>query len=164
MEENFLCEVEGRLGYGPQDLREVKLLNRIVRWTPTGLRYEADPRRAEQLLRDLLSAEVSGVKPISFPGYRREAAEEEAAEPLSPAACSSFRALAARANYSGVARPDLAFSAKECCRRTSAPMSADWAALVGLARYLTQRPRCAYRFPWQDEGVAIRAYVDTDFA
>eukprot|EP00969_Alexandrium_andersonii_P372580 15482049-Alexandrium_andersonii.AAC.1 len=39
---------------------------------------------------------------MSYPGYRREAAEEEAAEPLSPVAGSSFRALAARADYLGM--------------------------------------------------------------
>eukprot|EP00969_Alexandrium_andersonii_P008535 372438-Alexandrium_andersonii.AAC.1 len=113
MEEKLLCKVEGRLGHGPQDLREVKLLNRIIRWAPTGLRYEADPRHAEQLFRDLFGAELSGVKRISCPGYRREAAEEEAAEPLGPAAGSSFRALAARANYLGVGRPNLGLAAKE---------------------------------------------------
>eukprot|EP00969_Alexandrium_andersonii_P292018 12906349-Alexandrium_andersonii.AAC.1 len=107
MEEKFLCEIKGRLGCGPQDLREVKLQNSIGLWTQTGFRHEADPRHAEQLLRDLFGAESSGVKQISYPGCRREAAEEEAAEPLSPAACSSFRALAARANYLGVDRPDL---------------------------------------------------------
>eukprot|EP00969_Alexandrium_andersonii_P120393 5322593-Alexandrium_andersonii.AAC.1 len=53
MNEKFMCKVEGRLGGGSQDLQEVKLLNRIIRWTPEGLLYEADPRRAEQLLRDL---------------------------------------------------------------------------------------------------------------
>eukprot|EP00969_Alexandrium_andersonii_P178659 7899214-Alexandrium_andersonii.AAC.1 len=33
----FMCEVEGRLGGGTQDLQEAKLLNRITRWTPEGL-------------------------------------------------------------------------------------------------------------------------------
>eukprot|EP00969_Alexandrium_andersonii_P023429 1023245-Alexandrium_andersonii.AAC.1 len=32
------------------------------------------------------------------------------------------------------------------------PSTADWAALVRLTRYLIMRPRCVYRFPWQDEG------------
>eukprot|EP00969_Alexandrium_andersonii_P309359 13671247-Alexandrium_andersonii.AAC.1 len=55
MEERFMCKVEGRLGGGPQDLQEVRLLSRIIRWTREGLRYEVDPRHAEQLLRDLLA-------------------------------------------------------------------------------------------------------------
>eukprot|EP00969_Alexandrium_andersonii_P030819 1345026-Alexandrium_andersonii.AAC.1 len=43
-------------------------------------------------------------------------------------------------------------------------MSSGWAVLVRLARYLIQRQRCVYHFPWQDEGVAISTYVDADFA
>eukprot|EP00969_Alexandrium_andersonii_P289004 12774124-Alexandrium_andersonii.AAC.1 len=67
MDEKFMCEVGGRLGGGPSDLQEVRLLNRIIRWTPDGLLYEADPRRAEQLLRDLRRLERSGVRGTSFP-------------------------------------------------------------------------------------------------
>eukprot|EP00969_Alexandrium_andersonii_P196312 8672874-Alexandrium_andersonii.AAC.1 len=52
MTEAFLCKVEGRLGGDPGDLEEVRLLSRIIRWTPSGLRYEADPRHAEQLVRE----------------------------------------------------------------------------------------------------------------
>eukprot|EP00969_Alexandrium_andersonii_P100461 4432008-Alexandrium_andersonii.AAC.1 len=72
MNEKFMCKVEGRLGEGSLDLREVKLLNRVIRWTPDGYLYEADPRHAEQLLRDLRKSEPSGVRGISYPGYRRD--------------------------------------------------------------------------------------------
>eukprot|EP00969_Alexandrium_andersonii_P326046 14406552-Alexandrium_andersonii.AAC.1 len=34
MTEAFLCKVEGRLGGDSGDLKEVRLLNRIIRWTP----------------------------------------------------------------------------------------------------------------------------------
>eukprot|EP00969_Alexandrium_andersonii_P200452 8854342-Alexandrium_andersonii.AAC.1 len=44
------------------------------------------------------------------------------------------------------------------------PSTADWAALIRLTRYLIVRPRCVDRFPRQDEGAPLRAYVDTDFA
>eukprot|EP00975_Prorocentrum_lima_P029895 6271851-Prorocentrum_lima.AAC.1 len=64
MNEKFMCKVEGRLGGSRGDLQEVKLLNRIIRWTPEGLLYEADPRHAEQLLRDLRESESSGVRGV----------------------------------------------------------------------------------------------------
>eukprot|EP00969_Alexandrium_andersonii_P264435 11686927-Alexandrium_andersonii.AAC.1 len=67
-----MCKVEGRLGGDSSDLQEVKLLNRIIRWAPDGYLYEADPRHAEQLLRDLWKSELSGVCGISYPGYRRD--------------------------------------------------------------------------------------------
>eukprot|EP00969_Alexandrium_andersonii_P330402 14602456-Alexandrium_andersonii.AAC.1 len=66
MEERCTCKVEGKLGGGPQDLKEVRLLNRIIRWTEEGLRYEANPQRAEQLLRDPL-APGTGARQVSFP-------------------------------------------------------------------------------------------------
>ena len=63
MGEAFLCNVGGRLGGGPTDVRELRLLNRVIRWTPQGLIYEADPRHVEQLIRDLeqFGGEVSAV-------------------------------------------------------------------------------------------------------
>eukprot|EP00969_Alexandrium_andersonii_P182442 8061192-Alexandrium_andersonii.AAC.1 len=64
MNDQFMCRVEGRLGVGPSDLQEVKLLHRIIRWTPGGLLSEADPRHAEQLLRDLRESEPPGVRGI----------------------------------------------------------------------------------------------------
>ena len=49
MRETFECKMKGRLGRGPKDLKEMRVLNRIVRITDSGLRYEADPRHAELL-------------------------------------------------------------------------------------------------------------------
>eukprot|EP00969_Alexandrium_andersonii_P322648 14255894-Alexandrium_andersonii.AAC.1 len=63
---HFLCKVEGRLGGSAADLKEALLLNRVIRWTSSGYLYEADPRRAEQLIRDLLST-VKGARAVTFP-------------------------------------------------------------------------------------------------
>ena len=38
MEAAFLCKVEGRLGGSASDLQEARLMNRVIRWTPEGLR------------------------------------------------------------------------------------------------------------------------------
>ena len=48
-----------------------------------------------------------------------------------------LRSLAARANYLAMDRPDLAFAAKELCRRMSAPLEEAWRWLVGLAHVCT---------------------------
>eukprot|EP00969_Alexandrium_andersonii_P176137 7788290-Alexandrium_andersonii.AAC.1 len=56
MNEEFTCKVDGRLGGDARDLQEVKLLNRIIRWTPGGILYEAGPCHVEQLLRGLLKS------------------------------------------------------------------------------------------------------------
>ena len=49
------------LGPNPQNghLQELRILNRIISWTDRGITYEADPRHAELLVRDL---ELEGAK------------------------------------------------------------------------------------------------------
>ena len=89
--------------------------------------------------------------------------QEEDETLLEGALVSLFQAGAARANYLALDRPDIAFSAKELCRRMAAPRVCDLAALRRLARYLLGAPRMVYHFDWQDEA-DIDAYVDTDFA
>ena len=91
MEAAFLSKAGGRLGGGATNVREVRLLNRIIRWTPTGLLYEADPRHAEQLARDVVqlrcgnaAATGGGRSSLSSPGFRREPAAEEASAPSRP--------------------------------------------------------------------------------
>ena len=164
MEAAFLCKVEGRLGGSASDLQEARLLNRVIRWTPEGLRYEADPRHAEQLARDVGQLGCPERRPLSYPGFRREPEDEEAAQPLDAGLAASYRALAARANYLCLDRADLGYAAKECCRRMSNPTTQDWAALERLVRYLAHRPRAVYCYPWQDAGLGFSVFVDTDFA
>ena len=41
---------EGRLGPGEGDVKELSVLNRILRYTEEGFEYEADPRQCEKLL------------------------------------------------------------------------------------------------------------------
>eukprot|EP00969_Alexandrium_andersonii_P190926 8435177-Alexandrium_andersonii.AAC.1 len=48
MEEHVARKVEGRLGGSAGQLREVRLLSRVIRWTPEGLLYEAGPRHARE--------------------------------------------------------------------------------------------------------------------
>ena len=53
MNARYELTVSGRLGPRPNDDKESSVLNRIVRWTPSGLECEADPRRVEKLLEEL---------------------------------------------------------------------------------------------------------------
>ena len=58
-----------RLGPGAADMKEGKMLNRVIKWTPRGLDYEADPRQVERLLSDL-ELDGPGVKPSLTPGVK----------------------------------------------------------------------------------------------
>eukprot|EP00969_Alexandrium_andersonii_P072566 3201985-Alexandrium_andersonii.AAC.1 len=61
-------KVVGRLGGEAQagDLREARCLNRVIRWTDTGITREADPRHAE-LLAAMLGPKATA---LSAPGAR----------------------------------------------------------------------------------------------
>ncbi len=122
MHARFLLKELGRLGGGQGELKELRVLNRIIRWTPLGLKYEADPRHAEILVRGVAGTE----RALSAPGTHSkdfEVRTEEAALP--PVIASLFRSFAARANYLAMDRPDLAQATKELCRRMSEPRAAD---------------------------------------
>ena len=43
----FEAKVKGRIGPGKGDLKSMRVLNRVVHWTPQGIKYEADQRHAE---------------------------------------------------------------------------------------------------------------------
>ena len=157
METSFMIKVVGQFGPDAHDLQEIRILNRILKWSGTGITYEADPRNAELLARDLgatgPAVTTAGVKP----------AKEEEEKPLEGVAVRQYRSGAARANYLAQDRPDLSFAAKELCRHMSAPTETNWAALLRIVRYLKAEPRVVYRYLWQKE-CSLSIYVDTDFA
>ena len=67
MEKLFLCKVEGIMGSGAGELKEARILNRVIRWGKDGIRYEADPRHVEYLVRDLA---LRSSTPLSTPIIR----------------------------------------------------------------------------------------------
>ena len=67
LEEPYEFTNGGRLGPGKSDATEGRVLNRVIRWAPGGLEYEADPRQVERLLSDVW-LDGEGVKPSPTPG------------------------------------------------------------------------------------------------
>ena len=55
MSKRYKPKLRGVLGPDPGDLKEIIILNRILRWTSSGLEYEPDPRHAEMIIRHLES-------------------------------------------------------------------------------------------------------------
>ena len=149
---------------GPRegDLREHRVLGRILRVTPQGWQYEADPRHAEMIIRSLGLGVANGVR---CPGEDARAFEEEAnQEPLDTADAREYRAGAARANYLAQDRADIVFAAKECCRGMGTPTRGHLKALRRLARYLVAVPRVVWHFTFQQPQTTLRMYSDSDWA
>ncbi len=159
MHERFLLKELGRLGGGQGELKELRVLNRVIRWTPAGLKYEADPRHADIVVRGVAGAE----RALSAPGTSSkdfEAPGEE--DDLPERTARLFRSFAARANYLAMDRPDISQATKELCRRMSAPKAADLRALSRVARYLAGAGRVVYEYPWQSRPV-LRPDTGSDF-
>lgn len=51
--QHFEIKIRGHLGEAADCCNETRILNRVVRLAPEGLRHESDPRHAETLLRSL---------------------------------------------------------------------------------------------------------------
>ena len=137
------------------------MLNRVIRWTDTGIEYEADPRQAERLLEGL--GLDDGCKSVATPGVkpRGKALKEDASLPTSSLA--EFRGLAARANYMAADRIDLQYCAKEICRFMSSPTETSMMAAKRLGRYLLAHKRLVWTYPWQT-AEDIDLYSDTDWS
>jgi len=154
------CTVGQRLGPGPEDAREATVLNRVVRWTDSGVEVEADPRQAEKLLRE---CGLEGANTVATPGLRPTKEQVVNSQELDKKLHTAFRGAAARANYLSLDRPDLQFGAKEVCRWMATPTDLAWTALKRLCRYLAGVPRLVYSYPRQVAST-VDIYSDTDWS
>ena len=148
--------------------KEITILNRMLRWSPGEITLEADPVHAQRIVEEM-GLEV-GSKGLDAPTVKDKAEdpEEQAEDELMDAVeARRFRAVAARANYLGIDRPDVQYAVKEVCRSMAAPRRSCWAKVKRLARYLLEYPRLAWKF--RDVGsridkVAMHAFGDSDWA
>ena len=89
------------------------------------------------------------------------------AEYLDAVRAKEYRALAARANYLSLDRPDIQCATKEACREMSAPTTRSVARMKRLARYLLEFPQAVIKYNAEkverDDGM-IDAYSDSDWA
>ena len=65
--EKYEITVEPRLGPGPNDAKEGRVLNRVIRWCADSIEYEADPRQVERLVAE---CGLEGAKSVVTPGVK----------------------------------------------------------------------------------------------
>jgi hypothetical protein len=162
LKSHYELTVGGRLGPGPSDDKEARVLNRVIRWTANGLEYEADPRQVERLLEEL-DLDGDGVKGVVTPGQKVQSHQAKSEKELPESEHTRFRGLAARANFLAADRPDIIFAAKEVCRFMSKPSDVAMMALKRLGRYLRDHPRLVFAYERQVADT-IDVYSDTDWA
>ena len=160
MESRYELKELARLGPGPNDDKEVKILNRIVRWTASGVEYEADPRQIERVVADL---GLEGAKVIGTAGVKTDKAMLEKDGPLGKDKWTLYRAIAARCNYIAADRPDIQFASKELCRWMASPSLLGLQGLKRLGRYLEGHRRLVFECGFQS-AEKVEVYSDTDWA
>jgi hypothetical protein len=158
----FEVKARGRLGSSKKDCKEIRILNRIVRWTPEGVTCEADQRHVEILVKEMGLCTASSV---ATPGVKERAGEHEkgSSQELDRAGARMFRSCAARANYLAQGRVDIGYACKEVCREMAKPTEAGCEKLKRIVRYLSGQLRLLYVCRWHTKS-DLTVYVDTDWA
>ena len=153
------------LGPNAGQTEEVRVLNRIIRWTRTGLEYEPDQRHAERIISEL---ELETCKSVSTPRVQESVSATRAmiveGVEMDDKEARRFRALAARLNYLAGNRPDLLFASKCICKNMARPRSVDWLALKRVGRYLKGATRMVQQFHWAGDDTNLHGYADSDWA
>ena len=161
------------LGPHKDQKKEIRILNRVIKWSELGITYEADQRHAEIVVRELGLEEA---KAAPTPGTREELSKaslpkdvlgmdhDELSPELNKQEASAYRGVTARLNYLAQDRPDLQYSCKEASRRMAKPRQADWTLLKRIGRYLVGAPRLVQTFVWQDGIGDITVHTDSDWA
>ena len=111
--EKYEITVEPRLGPGPNDAKEGRVPNRVIRWCEDSIEYEADPRQVERLVAE---CGLEGAKGVETPGVKVGFTELETDAELPPHLTTAFRGSAARGNYLSADRVDAQFACTEVCR------------------------------------------------
>ncbi len=116
--ERYEITVGPRLGPGPNDAKEGRVLNLVIRWCEDSIEYEADPRQVERLV---AKCGLEGATSVVTPGVKVGFTELETDAELPPHLTTAFRGSAARGNYLAVDRFDVQFGSKDICLRMSKP-------------------------------------------
>ena len=150
------------LGFGGEQLRELKISNGIVAWNGgKGLTYEADPRHVEIVVEQY---QLSEAKTVTTLVAREEGAtQSDAQEMLDGEEASNHRVLVVRCSYICPGRPYISFAVKELAGQMSAPTKGNWAQLKRFGRYLKGRPRLHQQYEWQPTFSVLRIYYDADW-
>ena len=178
MQDSFEIKCNRASASGP--CRELRILGRIVSYTPDGLQLEADPQHLEVCADALGLVGAKGVssptacdecrlsattlKKIRLELEKGQPDYSEASPALSDADTKVFMSLAARLNYLGFDRPDIQYAVKELMRKMINPTVADLVSLKRVVRYLLTVPRYVLTVPWQSLPDRIRVYVDANWA
>ena len=123
MEKEYDIKNRGTLVPSEGDVKKIDILGRVLKYTPSGITWQADPRHRKMILEHFGFNEQT--KSVTKNGVKDESVEEGEEDPTSEVLQKEeeqgFRALAARANYVAIDVPNIQYPTKEICRDMSKP-------------------------------------------
>ena len=160
---------------GPEEgqEREIRVLNRVLRWEVAGVVYEPDQRHAEIVVRELGLESAGSVLTLGTRAEHDAASAphgilgielEEDLELMSAGYATQFRSLVAKCNYLAQDGVDLQYACKEASRRMPRPSNGDWKMPKRIGRDLVGARRFEQLFKWQDAPAHVRVFADSDLA
>ena len=118
------------MGPDKDDSKEIKILNRIIRYTNKGLELEADLRHSELIVSQLGLTEA---KELSCPSAEEVKRFDDETK-LNAEYTTQYKSIVARANYLATDRPDIQFAVKKLATSMSNPTNRNWQELKHLGR------------------------------
>ena len=128
-------KLRGIFGPNPEDLKEIRILNRVVRWTNKDIECEADDKHAKAIIAELNLCDDSKGSDLPLP---KEYEAMEGDLDLDVVQSKEYRRLAMVVNYLALDRPDLQFAAGVLGRTAAKPTERSWANLKRAGRYLVK--------------------------
>ena len=156
-------KTRGILGPEAKDDREIRILNRRVKWEGNVITYEADERNVETIVNELgLQKESRGLDVTMV----QEESVEGDDEALEPEEAWRFKRIVALANYVSLDRPDLQAAVSNLCSDMVSPTKRSWSRLKRIGRYLVNHPRMVFEYREYQRGgdMEITVFSDSDWA
>ena len=161
MKKRFEIKVRAILGPEEKDDKEVVILGRRVRWTKSGIEFQADPRHRRVLAEHFGFGADSAAAAHNGDHERKEDVADE--EHMPKEDIKLFRGLVARMNYLAQDSPDVQYPSKEISKEMARPRRGAWRRLKKVVCYLLGREAVVWRYRWQDEVSKLITKSDSDW-
>ena len=163
MTARYEIKIRAILGPESHDDKEVRILNRKVRWEVNQILYQGDEKHVHTIIREMgLQKDSRGLdSPVV-----QEAENVTEGDELDRSEAYKYRHLAATVNYLSMDKPDVQFAASVLGRAMSRPTVQSMVALKRVARYLLKHPSMEFEYSRTsiEEASVMEGYSDSDWA
>ena len=152
------------IGPKPDDQKELRILNRTVRWCKDGLVFAANLRHGREVVDEL---GLSKSKPVSSPATADGGArcQDDEFKPLNEEEKRLYQQIVAKLNYLAHDWLDLKYATSCPASAVSSPSIGDMRAAKRVGRYLRKVPVAWQGFPQRDpRPEELLCYTDADWA